>query len=286
MRLLRAVLPAAYPVFCSMRHVRRLIQGGASAELRVLLYHDIAPSEMELFRCQLAGLARRWRFISPIQFERIMCGDEALEQDSLLLTFDDGFISNRMVADQVLSPLGIQAIFFVVTDFIEQQDREAAREFICSRLKAGASPDALPAHWSNMGWADLRHLIQQGHRVGAHTATHERLLADVAQAVLLDEIVGGANRLEDHLDVPVRHFAYPFGDFRSFSSQAMIVAKSRFDFVHSGLRGINHPGRGCFAIRRDSTMPGDSLALVAAFLEGASDWRYRSGARMLETWVR
>ncbi|MBU0587312.1 MAG: polysaccharide deacetylase family protein [Gammaproteobacteria bacterium] len=288
MDFLRPLLPVAYPMLRLSRLVRRVVPGAGAgaAELRVLLYHDIHPRQLDVFRDQLTDLSRRWKFITPVQFERVMRGEEPLRQDSLLLTFDDGFASNSQVAEQVLKPLGMQAIFFVVTEFVDQRDRLDARRFICDRLKAGTEPDALPEHWFNMGWTDLAHLIEQGHVVGAHTATHERLLSDVPEDVLRHEIINGADRLEDRLDVAVRHFAYPFGDFRSFSQQAMVIAKTRFDFVHSGLRGNNLPGSSSLVIRRDAVNTGDSHALIGAFLEGASDLRYHRAGQMLECWAK
>ena len=49
----------------------------------------------------------------------MISGSEPIQGNNLLITFDDGLISNRIVAEKVLNPLGINAIFFVVTDFID-----------------------------------------------------------------------------------------------------------------------------------------------------------------------
>ena len=98
MSILRSFLPVAYPVLRMSRLIRQVTLGAVAPELRVLTYHDIHPQQIGVFREQLIALSRRWRFITPFQFERVMRGEEPLQHDSLLLTFDDGYASNRMVA--------------------------------------------------------------------------------------------------------------------------------------------------------------------------------------------
>jgi peptidoglycan/xylan/chitin deacetylase (PgdA/CDA1 family) len=253
--------------------------------LRVLLYHDVDPNELPVFAAALQWLQKSWDFLSPREFEEVMQGRRPLTRDSLLLTFDDGFASNRVVAEQVLQSLGIKAIFFVVAAFIDQSDSASARAFICDRLKAGSSPELLPEHWINMNWEDLSYLLRLGHSIGAHTASHERLTADVSAAVMHEEVIGGADKLESELSIRVRHFAFPFGDFASFSEPAMRLAMSRFDYIHSGLRGNNHFGGLPCTIRRESLKPTDSKSLIGAFLHGASDAHYRRLNDQLDQWV-
>lgn len=253
-------------------------------QLRVLLYHDVPPQDLQRFSVTLQWLQRSWDFITPAAFEAVMQGREALDRDSLLLTFDDGFASNRMVAEQVLGPLGISALFFVVTEFIAQPSREAARDYICRRLKVSEAPCELPVHLTNMGWQDLRKLLALGHCIGAHTASHERLIGSLSLEMIQREIISGADQLERELGTCVRHFAFPFGDFASFSVQAMAVAMQRFNFIYSGLRGNNYPACPCHAVRRESLTPADHHALVGAFLAGASDFRYRGLNTVLDQW--
>ncbi len=282
--MLRHFLPLAYPAFLASRTVLRTL-GMQAPQLRVLLYHDVAPGELEAFAVTLRWLQKSWDFLAPQEFEEVMQGRRTLARDSLLLTFDDGFASNRIVAEKVLQPLGIHALFFVVTAFIEQPDAASARAFICERLKAGDSPALLPAHWENMGWEDLSFLLKQGHCIGAHTTSHERLTGDIKPEVMQREIIEGANRLEFELGTRVRHFAFPFGDFASFSEPAMRMAMPRFDFILSGLRGNKRPGCLPCTIRRESLKPADRKSLVGAFLQGASDARYRCLNEVLDQWA-
>src|SRR3989344_652710 len=163
--------------------------------LRVLLYHDIAPQNQVRFAAQLRWLARSWDFISPERFAAMVSGEESIRGRNLLLTFDDGFASNRVAAEKVLNPMGIQALFFVVSDFVALADRDEARHFIAQHILPGSRAEDLPAHWHNMGWTDLEALMQQGHTIGAHTRTHARLSEIDAESDLEREIIAGADTL-------------------------------------------------------------------------------------------
>lgn len=262
--------------------------------LRVLLYHDIAPNDQARFAAQLRWLARTWTFVSPERFAAMLSGDEPVHGRNLLLTFDDGFASNRVVAERVLNPLGIRALFFAVSNFVSLEDREEARHFIAQNIYPGSRPEDLPAHWLNMGWSDLAALLEQGHGVGAHTRTHARLSKVETSLNLEREIVSSADLLAQRLGVPIEHFAYTFGDLASFSDKAMAVAKRRFRFIYSGLRGDNADGASSFAIRRDASALQDSCynysvfsnPLLGAFLEGVADRHYAPFRKVLDGWAQ
>lgn len=59
---------------------------------------------------------------------------------------------------------------------------------------------------------ELRAWLAAGQDVGGHTRRHVRLLRG-SDEVARDEIVGCRHELEDLLQVPVRHFSYPYGEY-------------------------------------------------------------------------
>ena len=285
MRLLHHALAATYSALNLLRKVEQFTGFNGSKHLRVLLYHDIAPEEHKDFERQLGWLSRRWTFISPEHFAAVINGEKTIQNNSLLLTFDDGFASNLTVTEKILNPMGVKALFFVVSDLVAIEDREEARQFIVRHVQPGTSMDKLPPYLSNMKWSDLEALLEQGHTIGAHTRTHARLSEISSSGGLEDEIVSSADSLGNHLGVHVEHFAYTFGDLASFSSQALRVAQNRFRYVYSSLRGNNTIGTSSFAIRRDVLTPSDPNALVGAFLEGGADFLYRSSLNNLDYWA-
>jgi glycosyltransferase involved in cell wall biosynthesis/peptidoglycan/xylan/chitin deacetylase (PgdA/CDA1 family) len=252
--------------------------------LRVLLYHDVAPRDQATFATQMRWLARDWTFVTPGRFAAMVSGEEPVRGFNLLLTFDDGFASTRAVAEQVLNPMGIGALFFVLSDLVALGDLPEARRFVARQLFPGSVTDELPDHGRMMDWADVEALLEQGHTVGAHTRTHRRVSQIATQAELEHEIIGCADVLERRLGVPMEHFAYPFGDLASFSQTALVVARRRFRFVYSGVRGDNAVGVSPHVLRRDAASARDSKALLGALLEGAADWRYAGARAMLDSW--
>jgi peptidoglycan/xylan/chitin deacetylase (PgdA/CDA1 family) len=260
--------------------------GLASAHhLRVLLYHDIAPGDRSHFATQLQWLAQSWRFVSAEQFAAMVSGNEPILGKNLLLTFDDGFASNRVVAENVLNPMGIRALFFVVSDFVGLTDRTDARQFIARHIHPESCVDELPAHLHNMGWSDLEALLEQGHSVGGHTHTHARLSDVHGELNLEREIIGSADMIAHRLGITVEHFAFTFGNLGSFSEEALAAAVRRYRFIYSGLRGDNAKGASRYALRRDSMTAQDSTALLGAFLEGAADVFYARSRARLEKWA-
>jgi peptidoglycan/xylan/chitin deacetylase (PgdA/CDA1 family) len=281
---LRRILSASYYPLRLVRSIREPLGSVSRDRLRVLLYHDVAPEEQERFAAQLRWLARRWTFVGPDQFAAMVSGHAPVRGANLLLTFDDGFATNRVVAEQVLAPLGIRALFFVVSELVALESAQEARRFLTRRMWPGMREESAPAHWDSMRWADLEALLEQGHAIGAHTATHARLSEVATEAELVREISESADCLERRLGTRVHSFAYPFGNLESFSPAALAVARRRFEFLFSGLRGENHGGVSPLALRRDSASPSDSLGLLGALLEGAADARYAPSRSTLDAW--
>jgi peptidoglycan/xylan/chitin deacetylase (PgdA/CDA1 family) len=285
MSLHHQVLAAAYPVVKLAKAIGRPLGLAFEDSLRVLIYHDIAPEEEAQFAAQLRWLARSWRFLSTEQFEALVSGEEPVRGRNLLLTFDDGFASQRRVAERVLTPMGIRALFFAVSDFVSMVDRDEARRFIARNIQPGCNAHELPAHMCNMGWSDFEAVLGQGHSVGAHTRSHARLSQVKAELDLEREIISSADLLAGRLGVSIEHFAYTFGDIGSFSPKALAVARRRFRFVYSGLRGDNARGVSPFALRREAVSVGDSPALLGAYVEGMADFHYARSRAQLASWT-
>lgn len=68
---------------------------------------------------------------------------------------------------------------------------------------------AAAAGWM-MGWAELREMAGAGIEIGAHSRTHP-ILPRLSDAEVRDEVAGSRRVLQQGLDRPVEHFAYPNG---------------------------------------------------------------------------
>ncbi|MBU2510540.1 polysaccharide deacetylase family protein [bacterium] len=279
-----SILATLYPFYRFKNQVQKSCGLIQTRRLRILLYHDIPPDNVKQFSQQLHWLSKRWSFISPNLFAKFLSGETQLKEDSLLLTFDDGYSSNLEASVKVLKPMGIQALFFVIPQFIETEDKESSHLFIQNNLFPDIKITSIRDHSRSMTWKELEQLLELGHSIGSHTFSHARLSEISDEEVLKKEIISSGNKIESNLGMKVDHFAYTFGNLESISPTALKIAKQRYKYVYSGLRGDNC-GVSSFALRRDSVSPADSLGLVGSFLEGAVDFLYEKSCRELDAWV-
>jgi peptidoglycan/xylan/chitin deacetylase (PgdA/CDA1 family) len=132
---------------------------------------------------------------------------------------------------------------------------------------------------------NIKYLIQSGHEIGYHTASHQRLSTIVSKKVLKNEIIVGADELELILNIKINHFSFSFGDLESFNEQALKLAKSRYKFIYTGMRGNNARYLNPLAIRRDTIAINDSNNVIGCFLLGAADFIYIKKFNIYESWV-
>ena len=136
----------------------------------------MSQADEVLFERQLRWLMRKWNIVAPEVFAAMIDGEVPVRHDTLLLTFDDGNVSNLRVAERVLQPLGIRALYFVVTQYALLGERDDWRDFAARQVILNREPKAVPEEFRNMTIADLQSLASEGHTIGAHTATHARLV--------------------------------------------------------------------------------------------------------------
>lgn len=236
-----------------------------------LTLHNISPKHYSWVNQAIGHIRAKYGFLEPGNV--MFGGRQDPSSPRVLLTFDDGFASNRHVAEEVLEPLGVCGLFFVTHDFIGLAKAEAhsfaQRHFYPSRKIVTSDGDI-----AAMNWQDLEWLIAKGHRLGAHTAIHDAL-ADLPLARKREEIISAADRLEQRLGQPVRQFAYPFGSLASIDRESVEFARERFDQAYSNIRGMLSESPSSHFLFRQNLVPGSPIWMVDAAIEGRLDWRYR-----------
>ena len=60
---------------------------------------------------------------------------------------------------------------------------------------------------------DIQFLINTGHTIGCHSATHQILSKIISEKELRKELLNSKNNLEKIFDIKIKHFAFPFGTF-------------------------------------------------------------------------
>src|SRR2546425_841656 len=186
----------------------------ARMKLPILLYHKIdriPPGSRypknyvtpEQFAAQLAFLARRGytstTFADYLAYRR---GERLLPRRAVIITFDDGYRSNRTIALPLLRQYGFGATIFLVTAYVGMTNRWDADEIQEPLLDA----------------ADVRAMQAAGIDFGSHTATHVRL-ATLRPVEALRELRTSRERLGALLGKPVSVVGYPYGDYNRETMQ-------------------------------------------------------------------
>jgi len=152
----------------------------------------VSPAQ---FAKQLDWLARNgYRVVRLSQLQAFLDGRARMPPRSVVITIDDGYESAHRLALPLLRQHGFPATVFIVSDSIGVGD--------------------------GLSWTQLRELVASGLiEIGAHSKTHRNLTllaaGDSAAQYRRDielELRAPRDLLERQLGVPVRHFAFPYGD--------------------------------------------------------------------------
>jgi len=236
----------------------------------VVTMHNISEIQFNWFEDFICFIDKKYGFINPCDF----LSEKENINDGVLLTFDDGFYSNKVVAESILNKYNVKAMFFITEKFIGLNKADSfvfsqKNFYPNSKISQESSQDFISMKWSDVDW-----LIDNGHTIGAHTATHKMLSKIDNLDLLQDEIESSANRLENKIKRRVRIFAFPFGTPDSVSVKAFEFAKNRFDYAFSNVRGSVNKSPNNYFIFRQNIIPGDPLWLIKLIIDGQFDWKY------------
>lgn len=199
-------------------------------KLLILTYHavDSRPSVIsispELFRYQMETLAKhRLRGVSMIEALDHYEQHRKFPEDSVALSFDDGYLHLMDNVLPVLRDLDFTATVFVVSGMVGM--------------------DAGQAHYANadfdrdlLGWGHLETLLKDGFEIGSHTLSHP-WLSKLSESEAEYELEQSGRNLQKRLQVPIRSLAYPYGDV----NRAVKETASRFYEYACGTRLGRNP---------------------------------------------
>ena len=236
---------------------------------RALLFHDVPPSQRAAFAALVTQLHHQGRLITPAQ--------AAAGGDGVLLTFDDGFQSNLEVAETILAPLGVSALFFVCPGLVDLRGDAQAAAIGANVFDGKRDAGDLRI----IDWDGVERLRALGHTIGSHTLDHKRLTALSADA-RAEQIDGAAERLRQRLGAVPDWFAYTFGDAWSVDAPSLAAIARRHRFCRSGVRGANRQGVSPYALRADHVELGGDEAWRWLAVEGGLDPLYRKARARLD----
>jgi peptidoglycan/xylan/chitin deacetylase (PgdA/CDA1 family) len=170
----------------------------------IVTYHAIAdePSPVCATPAQLEAdiaslLEARFTLLSLDDCADWLEGRRAVPERAAAITFDDGYASVVLKALPILQRLRAPATVYAIAGRIGGDNQWSGQ---------WRSIPSMPL----ADLSQLRELAAAGVAIGSHSMTHP-VLTEVPSDALRDEVETSADRLEQALQVPVRHFAYPYG---------------------------------------------------------------------------
>ena len=223
--------------------------------MRALMYHRVEEVGGR-FGVPLAKLEAQaaWLASAGWTVKTLRAAAAAPDQETVVLTFDDGTADTFESAWPVLRRNGLTATVFLVTD---------------------AMGGAL--HWSRssvpmMNWSQAREMAEEGAELGSHTATHLDLRT-ASIAAIRKELKRSKAAIEDQVGTEVVSFAYPFGYFRVEMPDLLAEAGYQWATL-AGTCGRNTSATAPYELRRIHIDGRASLSAFRRKVSGRCDWQY------------
>ena len=198
-------------------------------KVAVLCYHNIATSEektnfpdesdwtitVENFEEQLKYLQKAgYKTLTTQEFYEWKQGNIDLPYKSVLITFDDGFLSNLHYAFPLLKKYNMNATVFVAGEFVENSDEEIWTGNLKTYIKK-ENLDKIKEEYPNIEICSHSYML---HKQGAVNQSKESLKQDMENF--------------NHNIQETTVYAYPFGQYNDNMIEALKETNYKLAFIY------------------------------------------------------
>jgi peptidoglycan/xylan/chitin deacetylase (PgdA/CDA1 family) len=226
--------------------------GHSRAPVPILMYHVIAPAPAgakyaglwvspAALKAQVAALAKAG--FNAVTLDAVLDGwggKDALPLHPIVLSFDDGYLSQGQEAGTILQAYGWPGVLNLAL-----HNLDTPGGLTTSRVKT---------------------MIAGGWEIDAHSLTHPDLTT-LDAAALRREVAGSRTAIRKRFGVPANAFCYPAGRYDATVEAAVQAAGYRA--ATTELPGAARPGGDPYALPRIRVDRGDSTAAVVAKVHAA-----------------
>lgn len=207
----------------------------------ILMFHKIGAcpvrANMPEFWVSPAGLANLMSDLEQSGFQSVSIKSASQGQSAssprFVISFDDGYEGALKNGAECIRKHGFTAIQFLVADRLGQLNEwDLGQDTAMERL---------------MDLTQVREWLALGHEIGAHTLTHPRL-SEIPLDRAREEIAASKKKLEDLFGAPIRHFAYPYGNYND--EIVKLVEEAGFDTACTTESGCVQPTDDALRLNR------------------------------------
>jgi len=210
----------------------------------ILIYHCIDNGSRSLedfadpfYTVTGKGFREQMELISKlnlrvIKLDNLICSildRKPLQQDSLVITFDDGYKSDFEIAAPALKEFNLHATFFITTNNVQ----------------------------SETVWDKLTEMVKNGFSLGSHTLSHH-YLTKLNPVELRNELCGSKTIIEQKTGQSVNHLSLPGGRYnREVIKAAEECGYTSVLTTNVGLNNHLSDARKLkrWSVKRDTTLP-------------------------------
>jgi peptidoglycan/xylan/chitin deacetylase (PgdA/CDA1 family) len=212
----------------------------AVSEVPILTYHRVGSTPR--FAQQLAVLERRgYQAVTLGRVWQAWRGEASLPERPIVLSFDDGYLSQYRTAARALRARGWPAVLNLQVDRLGVAD--------------------------GLTRAQVRRMLADGWELDSHSLTHPDL-TEVGPARLRSELVGSQEAIAREFGVTPSFFCFPYGHYDAAVKAA--VRAAGYLAATTTHRGLASPSRDRFALPRVSVSVRTKPAAFLRALRAAS----------------
>jgi len=194
----------------------------------ILAYHMVGPEEerysvsVEEFDRQMDYLVQKgYTAVSLQELADGFAGKTVLPPRPVVITFDDGYNDNYLLALPIMEKHGMKGTVFVVAGQVGQGQY--------------------------LSWDQIHALQERGTEIGSHTMNHVALSGS-DKAGQFREVAESKQLLEQELGLPVVFLAYPYGKFTA--ETVAVLQAAGYRGACAGTAGLNAPGSDLYRLHR------------------------------------
>jgi peptidoglycan/xylan/chitin deacetylase (PgdA/CDA1 family) len=158
------------------------------------------------------------------------------EKCDFVITFDDGYKSDIIIALPLLQKYKAKAVFFISVENI------------------GLS--------GFMNWNDVKLIHESGMEIGSHSLSHPNFKLLSSEEIEF-ELRESKRRIEKEINCEIKSFAFPYGAYSNYSVH--LAKKIGFDYIYCSDHGLNVSGNKKL-LYRNSINGHTSLASLSKIL--------------------
>lgn len=212
----------------------------------ILMYHDVGETAnspwcvpIEAFRSQMISLREQgFKTILPSDISAHLKWGKPLPRKPVIITFDDGYLSNLTIIEPVLKKNGLRAIIYLITGQVAETEADR-REYEGKKC---------------LIWPEVLAMQKRGTFVfGGHSHTHNNLAGDANPLIQTSEC---RQQLRLHGIRKPYSFCYPYGQYNQETIKAVSQAGFQTAVVCEDAVASIGPATNLFSLPRVSVMGG------------------------------